>query len=78
MRNYLVLVAFAAAATARPSTGNDQEVLGSAGMAEKYLIELAPGETRWIEEDDKWAMRRVLPTNYLQRAFASYTRMNEN
>lgn len=25
---------------------------------EKFLIELAPGETRWITEDDKWALRR--------------------
>ncbi|KAL8720277.1 MAG: hypothetical protein Q9225_002845 [Loekoesia sp. 1 TL-2023] len=58
MRNYLVLAAFAAAATARPTTGNDQEILGSAGLAEKFLVELAPGETKWIEEDDKWALRR--------------------
>lgn len=26
---------------------------------EKFLIELAPGETQWITEDDKWALRRV-------------------
>ncbi|KAF2403298.1 Zn-dependent exopeptidase [Trichodelitschia bisporula] len=23
-----------------------------------YLIELAPGETRWVTEDDKWALKR--------------------
>jgi leucyl aminopeptidase len=26
---------------------------------EKFLIELAPGETQWVTEDDKWALRRV-------------------
>lgn len=26
---------------------------------EKYLIELAPGETRWVTEDEKWELRRV-------------------
>ncbi|KZF25493.1 leucine aminopeptidase 1 [Xylona heveae TC161] len=25
---------------------------------EKFLIELGPGETRWITEDEKWALRR--------------------
>jgi leucyl aminopeptidase len=26
---------------------------------EKFLIELGPGETKWIVEDEKWALRRV-------------------
>jgi len=26
---------------------------------EKYHIELAPGDTRWVTEDEKWALRRV-------------------
>ena len=26
---------------------------------EKFLIELGPGETRWITEDEKWELRRV-------------------
>jgi bacterial leucyl aminopeptidase len=26
---------------------------------ETYLIELAPGETRWVTEDEKWELRRV-------------------
>jgi bacterial leucyl aminopeptidase len=29
------------------------------GAAEKYLIELAPGDTRWVTEDEKWELRRV-------------------
>ena len=26
---------------------------------DQYLIELSPGETRWVTEDEKWALRRV-------------------
>lgn len=26
---------------------------------ELYLIELSPGETRWITEDQKWELRRA-------------------
>lgn len=27
--------------------------------AEKFHIELAPGETRWVTEEEKWELRRV-------------------
>lgn len=27
--------------------------------SEKYHIELAPGETRWVTEEEKWELRRV-------------------
>lgn len=40
-----------------------QVVLGDAqtpiAQPDKYLIELAPGDTQWVTEDDKWALRRV-------------------
>lgn len=36
-----------------------QAVFGIDTTFERYLIELAPGETRWIKEDEKWALRRV-------------------
>jgi len=26
---------------------------------DKYHIELSPGETRWVTEDEKWELRRV-------------------
>jgi leucyl aminopeptidase len=26
-----------------------------------YHIELAPGETRWVTEEEKWELRRVSP-----------------
>jgi len=29
------------------------------GEQEKFLIELAPGETRWIKENEKWELRRA-------------------
>lgn len=27
--------------------------------APRYLIELAPGDTRWVSEEEKWELRRV-------------------
>ena len=33
-----------------------QEPLGAS--AERFLIELAPDDTRWVTEDEKWALRR--------------------
>jgi leucyl aminopeptidase len=32
----------------------------SQNKAEKFLIELSPGETRWVTEDEKWELRRVI------------------
>lgn len=26
---------------------------------DEYLIELSPGETRWVTEEEKWELRRV-------------------
>jgi len=28
---------------------------------DEYLIELSPGETRWVTEDEKWELRKVWP-----------------
>ncbi|KAL8927488.1 MAG: hypothetical protein Q9208_002293 [Pyrenodesmia sp. 3 TL-2023] len=58
MRPCSLIAAFAAATAASLVTRKDQQVLGSNTEVERYLIELAPGETRWIDEDDKWALRR--------------------
>ncbi|KAI9753772.1 MAG: Leucine aminopeptidase 1 [Chaenotheca gracillima] len=44
---------------APPQYGNGQIALGGDQQdAEKFLVELAPGETQWITEDEKWALRR--------------------
>jgi len=40
----------------------DQVILnGAANEAELYLIELAPGETMMVTEEEKWELRRVNP-----------------
>ena len=36
----------------------DQVVL-SAAKPELFLVELAPGKTQWVTEDEKWELRRV-------------------
>lgn len=48
-----LLTSAAASSFSRPK----QAVFGI--NTDRYLIELAPGETRWIEEDEKWALRMV-------------------
>lgn len=37
----------------------EQAVLEASAKAEKYLVELSPGKTKWVTEDDKWALKRV-------------------
>lgn len=49
----------AATATASSILRPDQAVLGDDSSSEKYHIELSPGNTRWVTEDEKWALRRV-------------------
>jgi len=42
-----------------PDTNVNQHVLlDGADSGEKYLVELSPGETRWVTEDEKWELRR--------------------
>ena len=53
------ILTFAAVAAAlsidlqKPLGGQDAHV------GDQYLIEIAPGETRWITEDEKWELKRV-------------------
>lgn len=30
--------------------------------ANKFLVELAPGETRWVTEEEKWELKQVCTT----------------
>lgn len=39
---------------------------------EKYLVELAPGETRWVTEDEKWELRRVSDAAPFPTGFSYY------
>lgn len=59
MRYITVFVASLAAANAFSIRSALQKVLGSDNAPQRYLIETAPGETRWILEDEKWELRRV-------------------
>ncbi|KAK4548183.1 Leucine aminopeptidase 1 [Oleoguttula mirabilis] len=67
MRSTILLPALAAASLSQalsiPASlrhGIDQAATGQNpfAAAEKYLIELAPGDTRWVTDEDKWALRR--------------------
>jgi bacterial leucyl aminopeptidase len=55
----LVLVASAVTALSLPQ--NQQTALKDqvAGPEESFLVELQPGETRWVTENEKWVLRRV-------------------
>lgn len=55
----LLAVSLAATATALSIARPDQAALGVTPDVKKYLIELSPDETRWVTEDEKWALRRV-------------------
>lgn len=57
MRSSIPLLAFITLATAASLTSNDQHPLGP-NTNERCLIELNPGETKWIVEDEKWPLRR--------------------
>lgn len=60
----LSLLALSALVASTLSVPEPQQVALGNHETERYLIEINPGETRWVTEDDKWALRRVrlLPT----------------
>jgi leucyl aminopeptidase len=58
----LSLLALSALVASTLSVPERQQVaLGDHEIAapERYLIEINPGETQWVTEDDKWALKRV-------------------
>jgi leucyl aminopeptidase len=54
---YPALIAFAACAASGLFIGNNEQQ--SLADQEQFLIELSPGETRWITEEEKWELKRV-------------------
>ena len=58
LQSFLVVVLGVANAVSQ--VDHNQAVLGSSEEADKYLIELSPGETRWVTEDQKWELKRVI------------------
>lgn len=70
MKYALALTLVASAVTALTLPQGQQKPLNDQPdlVQDKYLIELNPGETRWVTEDEKWALRRVhLSTVMCQR-----------
>lgn len=64
MKASLLALLLPAAASARFVEPNEINRLVAfpdevAEEVEKFLVELAPGETRWITEDEKWELRRA-------------------
>ena len=37
----------------------NQVILNGGVAEEQFLIELAPGKTRWVSEEEKWELRSV-------------------
>lgn len=70
MKSNLSFVALlASTATALSILQPNQAVLGEVAEAERFLIELGPGNTLWITEDEKWALRRVSQTSRVTSFF---------
>ena len=59
MKLFAALAAIAATASAIAASEPKQAILDGGAELERFLIELGPGETRWITEDEKWELRRV-------------------
>ncbi len=69
MRYIHQLALAATAVTGLSISLHQQEVLHEQVPAsyEKFLIELQPGETRWVSEDEKWALKRVRSCRFLPK-----------
>lgn len=50
------IITYFATVTATSLSRPDQGVLKKEDV---YLIELAPGKTKWVTEEEKWSIRRV-------------------
>lgn len=55
-----ILAACLPAATARFIEPQEADHVDLHPTEETFLIELAPGETRWVTEEEKWELRRVI------------------
>lgn len=59
MKVACTLFGLAASAAALSTRNPEQAVLGDTSKQDRYLIETAPGNRRWIVEDEKWELRKV-------------------
>ncbi|KAF8850061.1 aminopeptidase-like protein [Acephala macrosclerotiorum] len=53
-----LLALSATAINARFIEAHEKDQVVISNVEEKYLIELSPGETRWVTEEEKWELRR--------------------
>lgn len=70
MKSSVLLSLSAVALAAAAATPKDPQIVlqnpqVTIDEPDQYLIELSPGETRWVTEDEKWALRRVCNHSYL-------------
>lgn len=75
MKSSVLLSLSAVALAAAVATPKDpQAVLQTPQVTidepDQYLIELSPGETRWVTEDEKWALRRVCISQMIVMCFS--------
>ena len=42
-----------------PFRSSEQRPIGHFESEERYLVELEPGVTQWVTENEKWELRRV-------------------
>ncbi|KIW91508.1 uncharacterized protein Z519_07474 [Cladophialophora bantiana CBS 173.52] len=58
----LLVISLAASVSARSiDTGPQQAIIpqdGQSAIQDRALIELSPGETRWVSEEEKWELKR--------------------
>jgi leucyl aminopeptidase len=60
LSNISVLALSAAAVNARfIDVHETSQVVLNPSEPELFLVELAPGKTQWVTEDEKWELRRV-------------------
>ncbi|KAI9839166.1 MAG: Leucine aminopeptidase 1 [Sarea resinae] len=61
LSSYLAAAVVASTSTALSIPLSDQAVIAPehTPTVEKYLVEFGPGQTKWVTEDEKWALRRA-------------------
>lgn len=66
MKTSLIALLLPAAASARFIEANEAKVLPPVdalledySAPSRYLVEISPGVTEWVTEDEKWLLRRV-------------------
>lgn len=59
MKYSTILLTVATVAAAGVTVQNPTHDQDSLGASEQYLVEIEPGNTQWVTEEEKWALRRV-------------------